>query len=1101
MGIQDSRVYLSRQVNNILQVFGSNVKISGLDITINNNNKLINNKIASFTISPGKCIVDTTLHLFPTATTLELDVSPYDSSGYLMIVVSYKYIETLQQNRPIFKLLYVTSDGLDQLPDAWSPNRDGLILGVFKFNNHSPYDIELYHGSTISINGNVYTINPISDTIGCQHYLGGSNSEPNSDYNRWLLSNGDLYFDLVRKDLFIYNGWSSIETTFESDDNYNSGIILYTLTVTKSGTGIGTVISNPNGIDCGSTCSYQFIAGTNVTLTATPDISSIFDGWSGDVTDFNSTIIVTMISDKSVTATFNPKDVIKYTLTVTKSGIGTGTVTSPFSGISCRSTCSYQFVSGSTVSLIAIPDPSCAFGGWSGDVIDSSSTITFTMDSNKSVTATFNTLSYTLTVTKSGSGTGTITSNPAGINCGSTCSYQFSSGTSVTLTATPDSSSTFGGWSGDATGTSSTVTVTMNSNKNVTAMFNTLLYTLTVTKSGAGTGTVSSSPSGISCGIACSYQFTPGTNVTLTAIPDSSSTFGGWSGDTIGTSTTTTITMDSDKSVTATFNTLSYTLTVTKAGAGTGTVSSNPSGINCGSTCSYQFASGTNVTLTATPGSSSVFGGWSGAAVGTNTTTTITMDSNKSVTATFNTSSYTLTVTKSGVGTGTVTSSPSGINCGSICSYQFASGTSVTLTATPDSGSAFGGWSGDITGSSSTITVTMDSNKNVTATFTSSYTIIIMKSGRGSGTVTSNPSGINCGSICSYQFASGANVTLTAIPDSPSTFGGWSGAVTDTNTTVIVTMNSDKIITATFNVYDEAGYFAGGQNWNNSNSISQFFIDKLLFSDESRSTLSTTLSRSVYEQSACNSSLAGYFAGGYAVSSFIDKLLFSDESRSTLAAKLSQSVFEQSACNSTLSGYFAGGYNGSYQSYIDKLLFSNESRSTLTTTLSQSAEYQSACNSTLCGYFAGGDNVSNYTITNQNFIDKLLLFNGGETRSTLAATLSQFVEQQSACNSSIAGYFAGGYNYNTSGYYYSFIDKLSFSNDSRSTLVATLSKIVSAQSACNSTLTGYFAGGAAGNYYSFVDKLSFSNDSRTTLSATLSQSIRWQSTCQSGGIL
>jgi hypothetical protein len=310
MGVQDSRVYLSRQVNSILQVFGSNVKISGLNITINNDSKLINNKIASFTISPGKCIVDTTLHLFPTATTLELDVSSYDPSGYLVIVVSYNYTETLQQNRPIFKLLYVTSDGLDQLPDAWSSNKDNLILGVFKFNNHSPYNIELYHDNTISINSNVYTINPISDTIGYQHYLGGSDSEP--DYNRCLLTDGDLYFDLIQNELFAYNGWSPIEDTFESDsnytfessNNYNSGAILYTLTVVKQGTGDGTVTSSPSGINCGSICSYHFISGYSVTLTATPNSTSSFNSWSGDATSTNSTVTITMNSNKTVYATF-----------------------------------------------------------------------------------------------------------------------------------------------------------------------------------------------------------------------------------------------------------------------------------------------------------------------------------------------------------------------------------------------------------------------------------------------------------------------------------------------------------------------------------------------------------------------------------------------------------------------------------------------------------------------------------------------------------------------------------------------------------------------------------------------------------------------------
>ncbi len=80
------------------------------------------------------------------------------------------------------------------------------------------------------------------------------------------------------------------------------------------------------------------------------------------------------------------------------------------------------------------------------------------------------TTSYTLSVSKTGSGTGTVTSNPAGINCGATCSASYNSGTSVTLTATPDSGSTFTGWSGDCTGTGTCI-VSMTSAKSVTASF------------------------------------------------------------------------------------------------------------------------------------------------------------------------------------------------------------------------------------------------------------------------------------------------------------------------------------------------------------------------------------------------------------------------------------------------------------------------------------------------------------------------------------------------------------------------------------------------------------------------------------------------------
>lgn len=77
---------------------------------------------------------------------------------------------------------------------------------------------------------------------------------------------------------------------------------------------------------------------------------------------------------------------------------------------------------------------------------------------------------------------------------------------------------------------------------------------------------------------------------------------------------------------------------------------------------------------------------------------------------------HTLTATKAGSGSGTVTSSPAGIDCGATCAASFADGTMVTLTATPDPGSTFTGWSGDCSGTGP-CTVTMDQDRAVTATF------------------------------------------------------------------------------------------------------------------------------------------------------------------------------------------------------------------------------------------------------------------------------------------------------------------------------------------------------------------------------------------------
>jgi subtilisin family serine protease len=77
-----------------------------------------------------------------------------------------------------------------------------------------------------------------------------------------------------------------------------------------------------------------------------------------------------------------------------------------------------------------------------------------------------------------------------------------------------------------------------------------------------------------------------------------------------------------------------------------------------------------------------------------------------------------LSITKTGTGTGVVSSSPAGINCGSVCTAPFAQGSSVTLTASSSTGSAFGGWSGACTGTSTTCVVNMTGAQSVTASFT-----------------------------------------------------------------------------------------------------------------------------------------------------------------------------------------------------------------------------------------------------------------------------------------------------------------------------------------------------------------------------------------------
>lgn len=158
-----------------------------------------------------------------------------------------------------------------------------------------------------------------------------------------------------------------------------------------------------------------------------------------------------------------------------------------------------------------------------------------------------------------------------------------------------------------------------------------------------------------------------------------------------------------------------------------------------------------------------------------------------------------LRTTLLGTGTGSVTSSAPGIGCGTDCSESYPYGTAVTLTAAPAPGSTFTGWSGGGCTGTGPCTVTMTQAVSVAATFTvQTYQLAVSLVGSGTGTVTSNPTGITCGGTCSASYDHGTMVTLTATPAPGSTFEGWSGSCTGTGP-CSVTMTQARNATANFN--------------------------------------------------------------------------------------------------------------------------------------------------------------------------------------------------------------------------------------------------------------------------------------------------------------
>ena len=528
---------------------------------------------------------------------------------------------------------------------------------------------------------------------------------------------------------YTFTGWSGAATgttnpvsvTMDAAKTVTANFAIKTYALTVSATN-GSVAKNPD------LTSYD--SNAVVQLTATPATGYTFTGWTGDASGTTNPISVTMSGAKSVTATFAIKT---YALTV-----------SATNGSVAKSPDLTSYDSNAVVQLTATPATGYTFTGWTGDASGTTNPISVTMSGAKSVTATFAIKTYALTVSATN---GSVAKSP------DLTSYD--SNAVVQLTATPATGYTFTGWTGDASGTTNPISVTMSGAKSVTATFAIKTYALTVS---ATNGSVAKSPD------LTSYD--SNAVVQLTATPATGYTFTGWTGDVVASTDSITVTMDAAKTVTATFAIKTYALTVS---ATNGSVAKSPD------LTSYD--SNAVVQLTATPATGYTFTGWTGDASGTTNPISVTMSGAKSITATFAIKSYTLTIVSPN---GTVVKTPDltsydsnsvvGVKVTPAVGYSFIGWTGdiesstdsisvtmnaaknitatfaikkyiltttavngtvvkspnlvsydtnsvVELTATPASGYAFNGWTGDASGTTNPISVTMNAAKNITANF------------------------------------------------------------------------------------------------------------------------------------------------------------------------------------------------------------------------------------------------------------------------------------------------------------------------------------------------------------------------------------------------
>lgn len=156
--------------------------------------------------------------------------------------------------------------------------------------------------------------------------------------------------------------------------------VCYSLTTAVNPANSGTITASPAPNCAGGT----YTQGTAVTLSAAPNTDYQFTSWSGGATGTSSSVVVTMNSDKSVTANFSAAC---YTVTTAVSPTGSGTITA-----SPGPNCGSQYTHGTSVTFTANPAANHTFSNWSGNLSGTNNPSSLSIVSAANITANFNTL-------------------------------------------------------------------------------------------------------------------------------------------------------------------------------------------------------------------------------------------------------------------------------------------------------------------------------------------------------------------------------------------------------------------------------------------------------------------------------------------------------------------------------------------------------------------------------------------------------------------------------------------------------------------------------------------------------------------------------------
>jgi len=444
----------------------------------------------------------------------------------------------------------------------------------------------------------------------------------------------------------------------------------------------------------------SYAENTSITVTAVPNSGYQFEGWqeNGSLISSNARYTFTVSENRTLIAIFKKNE--PPTCAITAVATAGGSVSG--SGV---------YKAGVNVTLTATPNSGYRFVSWTenGNVVNESTTYTFMAEKDRTVTAVFEAenkpgpTKYIVQVIASPSEGGTVTGGG-----------QYTGNETITISATPNAGYHFVKWENRGTVSTDPIYKFMaGSNLTFTAVFEantpepTQTYTIAVSTSSAEQGSVTGGGS-----------FERGSLVTISATPNDGYQFVEWqlNGQQISTTASYTFTANDNHTFTAVFqerpqapDIKTYSINVSTAGGGT--VSGSGLYVENGS-----------VTIRATHNSGYQFVEWlsDGRSVSTSDSYTFTATEDKSFIAVFEqrsdppappvSTTYTIRVSADPAGGGTVSGGG-----------NFKEGTSVTVTAAPNSGYRFTGWTenGYQVSTDSSYTFTISADRTFTAQFTS----------------------------------------------------------------------------------------------------------------------------------------------------------------------------------------------------------------------------------------------------------------------------------------------------------------------------------------------------------------------------------------------